>query len=57
VIDRLQFIHDGIFEQQLNSNMFLNSVGWFNERCILETARCQELIPLWLFGYGGKDAR
>jgi ABC-type uncharacterized transport system involved in gliding motility auxiliary subunit len=37
VIGSSQFIHPGIFEQQLNSDVFLNSVGWLSERRTLAT--------------------
>ncbi len=38
VIGSSQFMRDGIFEQQLNSDVFLNSVGWLSERRTLATA-------------------
>ncbi len=38
VIGSSQFMRDGIFEQQLNSDVFLNSVGWLSERRTLATS-------------------
>jgi ABC-type uncharacterized transport system involved in gliding motility auxiliary subunit len=37
VIGSSQFVRDGVFEQQLNGDVFLNSVGWLSDRTTLAT--------------------
>jgi ABC-type uncharacterized transport system involved in gliding motility auxiliary subunit len=37
VIGSSQFVRDGIFEQQLNGDVFLNAVGWLSDRTTLAT--------------------